>query len=175
MGSPVSGVELGQELTPPDQGEALEIRVRSGVVAAGQLLEKNLWKSLTDADGFFSTGDMGHLDAEGRLHLRGRISSFLKHKGFRINPFEIETLLRNTPGIREAVVLGIEDSFSGQQIIACIETAADANAPDLKQLRNICAANLSAYKLPQRIVIMDAIPRTPAGKADRFHLRSLLR
>ncbi len=161
VGSPVSGVELGQELTPPDQGEPLEIRVRSRVVAVGQLLKKDHWKSLTDSYGFFSTGDLGHLDTKGRLHLRGRISSFLKRNGFRINPFEIETLLRNIPGIREAVVLGIEDAFSGQQIIACVETAPDAHAPDLKQLRNICAANLSAYKLPQRIVIMDTIPEPP--------------
>jgi acyl-CoA synthetase (AMP-forming)/AMP-acid ligase II len=167
VGTPIPGAELAPELPLPDQGEPGEIRVKSGIVAVGELLEKDQWRTLTDNRGLFSTGDLGYMDEKGQLHLRGRISSFIKRNGFRINPFEIESLLREMPGIQEAMVVGVPDPLSGQQVIAYVEPMPGKPDPDPKDLMNICAANLSAYKLPQRIVVTDAIPKTRSGKIVR--------
>jgi len=144
-----------------------EIRVKSRIVAAGQLVGQGGWKPLTDEDGFFSTGDLGYLDTEGQLHLRGRISTFIKRNGFRIDPFEIEALVRDMPGIREAVAVGQPDPLSGQQIVVFAETEPGAEAPDSKAIMKFCMNNLSPHKVPQRIVLRDALPRTPSGKPDR--------
>jgi acyl-CoA synthetase (AMP-forming)/AMP-acid ligase II len=173
VGTPVPGVELAGELTPPDAGEPAEVRVRGGVVAVGQLLERDCWQSLLDADGFFPTGDLGYLDNEGRLHLRGRISTFIKRNGFRINPFEIEALLRNLSGVQEAVAVGVPEPASGEQIVVCVETPVGAKAIDSRDLMRICRENLSAYKIPQRFIVVDRLPRNAAGKPDRVGIRSL--
>jgi acyl-CoA synthetase (AMP-forming)/AMP-acid ligase II len=172
VGAPVPGVELAGGLTAPGEGDPGEVRVRSSVVAVGQLVQRDCWQPLLDADGFFPTGDLGHLDSEGRLHLRGRISTFIKRNGFRINPFEIEDLLRNLPGVQEVVAVGIPEPVAGEQIVVCVEAAGGPESIDPRDLTKICREHLSAYKLPQRFLVMDRLPRNAAGKPDRAEIRS---
>ncbi len=172
-GRPVSGVEIAQ-LPRPDSGEPHEIRIRSNIVAEGILTAPDCRESLADSDGFFATGDLGYMDDAGQVYLQGRISSFIKRNGFRINPFEIEALLRTIPGVREAVVAGIPDLASGEQMIACIETENGAEKPGIQDILKICRENLSPHKMPQRVVIMENLPRTASGKPDRTAIREYL-
>ncbi|GBC60708.1 AMP-binding protein [Desulfonema ishimotonii] len=171
VGRPVPGTEIAPGLLRPDEGPPGEIRVRSGVVGLGQLSEPGHWTPLANEAGFFATGDLGYMDEAGQLHLRGRISTFIKRNGFRVNPFEIEALLRDIPGIHEAVVVGIPDPLSGERIVACAEPASEV--PDTPALMKICREHLSAYKIPQRFMAVEKLPRNPAGKPDRPAIRSL--
>ena len=171
VGPLVPGLEFAPGMMPPGEGEPAEIKVRGGTVAIGRLAARGHYEPLSDADGYLATGDLGHLDAKGRLHLRGRISTFLKSNGHRINPFEIEALLREVAGVHDAVVVGTPDPLAGQRIVACIEATPGHLAPTHEELLTACLGQLAAYKIPTRFVIVDQLPRTPAGKPDRTRIQ----
>lgn len=165
VGSPLAGVQLHPE-TAEREADATEIRVRSGVVAVGRVTGVDRWETLNDDEDWFPTGDLGFRDANGDIHLRGRLSTFIKRNGFRINPFEIEDLIRQLPGVREAVVLGLPDPEAGQKIVLVVD-AAGPQMPETKDILKHCRENLSVHKLPQVVRIEAGIPRTGSGKPDR--------
>ncbi|MFP4423072.1 MAG: class I adenylate-forming enzyme family protein, partial [Desulfococcaceae bacterium] len=167
VGPPVPGVKVAEGLPRPGEGEPGEVRVSSGVVAAGRLLERDRWEPLAGPDGFFSTGDLGHRATDGDLFLRGRISAFIKSNGYRVNPFEIEELLRSHPGVGEAVVFGVPDPVAGERITAWVEPAAKADPPAIRDLFRLLRGNLVAYKVPQKVRVVEKIPRNAVGKVDR--------
>lgn len=167
VGHPVPGVAVSGGLPEPGDGEPGEVRVSSGVVAAGQLLARDRWEPLAGPDGFFPTGDLGFRTPDGELHLRGRISAFIKSNGFRVNPFEIEELLRSHAGIAEAVAFGVPDPVSGERIVAWVEPAAGTGAPGVRDLFRLLRGNLSAHKVPQKVAVVGRIPRNAVGKVDR--------
>lgn len=170
VGFAVPGVEIKTETTTPGDEVPREVRVRSEVVAPGQILEQGSWQPLLDSDGFFATGDLGYVDGKGRLFLRGRISTFIKRNGFRVDPFEIETLLKQQIGVGEAVALGIPDPVAGQEVVVCVEPGPGSSLEDGKELMAACRENLSVAKVPQRVLLINAMPRTPSGKPDRMRL-----
>lgn len=167
VGTPVPGVAVSVGLPRPGEGEPGEVRVSSGVVAAGQLLEMDQWEPLAGSDGFFPTGDLGYQADEGDLYLRGRISTFIKSNGYRVNPFEIEELLRSHSGVSEAVVFGVAEPVAGERITAWVEPAAKAEPPPIRDLFRLLRRNLVAYKVPQKVQVVKKIPRNAVGKVDR--------
>lgn len=171
VGPPLPGVLLADDIPRMGADEPKEVRVKSRVVAAGALVGREQWRRITDDDGYFATGDMGFIDDDGMLHLRGRISTFIKRNGFRINPFEIEELLRSAAGVQEAVVVGVPDPDAGQKIVACVEPVPGETALDTKLLMSFCREKLSPHKHPQRIEVMADLPRTQVGKPDRNAIR----
>lgn len=174
IGPPLPGVELAPGLPAPDSGEAKELRVRAGNVGLGQLLGHDEWQPLTDENGYLPTGDLACLHDDGHLQLRGRKSSFLKSNGYRINPFEIEAVLREIPEILEAVVVGVPDPLLGEKVVACTEPVPEEAAPEAASLKAHCEAHLSAYKVPREFHTMSPLPRTRSGKPDRRRITSLL-
>lgn len=158
VGPPLPGVELEVDT----EGE---VHARSGAVGLGVLAGAEL--SPLGAEDTLATGDEGTLDAHG-LRLGGRRSEFLKHRGYRIDPGEIEEALRAHPAVREAVVVGIPDQLTGQAIVAAIEASSDPGLADF------LSARLSDHKIPKQIVLFDPLPRTPAGKPDRATIRKTL-
>ncbi len=167
----VPGTELAPGLPPPDEGPPREIVVKGPSIGLGQLVERDRWEPLTDDSGYLHTGDLGCVDHQGRLHLRGRSSSFLKVNGQRISPFEIEIALGSAPGVHEAVVVGAPDPMSGQRIVACLEPRAGQALDDTTAVADYCRAELAPYKVPHRFIVYDRLPRTAAGKPDRAQLR----
>jgi acyl-coenzyme A synthetase/AMP-(fatty) acid ligase len=133
----------------------------------GQLTARGVFQPLTDEAGFLRTGDVGNLDRQGRIHLRGRMTAFLKVNGHRVNPFELEPALRALPGVQEAVVVGPPDPVSGQRIVACLEPQPGHTLADIAALTAFCRAQLAPYKVPHRFFVYEKLPRTPAGKPDR--------
>src|SRR5262249_30324387 len=125
------------------------IHVRSDAVSSGYV------DAPGDAfvDGGFVTADCGEWDAQGRLLLRGRVSSFVNVAGRKVQPGEVEAVLRTMPGVADARVVAAPDPRRGQQIVACIVVAA-AGAPAITTLsvRRYCAARLASYKIPRAIV-----------------------
>lgn len=167
VGPPVPGAELAPGLPSLKQEEPSEIKVKYDANAVGQLTINGQWASLLDINGYLHTGDLAYLDDSGFLHLRGRITTFLKCNGYRINPFEIETVLREIKGIQEAVVIGVPDPISEQRIVACLEPSPNETIPNQLKLLTICKDCLSPYKIPQQFITFEKIPRNQAGKPDR--------
>ena len=125
-------------------------------------------------DGGFLTGDYGAIDDRQRLMLVGRASSFVNVAGRKVQPEEVERILRDMPGIRDVRVVAAPDPRRGQQIVACI-VADPAAAVGVLDVRRFCGARLASYKIPRSIVFLDTLPLTPRGKVDRAALDDLVR
>ena len=138
--------------------EAGEILVRGPALMQGYLGHEPL-------HGWFATGDLGELDARGRLTVHARRTDLILSGGENVYPAEVEGALLSHPLVREAAVLPAPDERWGQVPIAYV--AADVSAEDL---RRFLSDKLARYKLPARIVQMSELPRTAAGKVDRVTL-----
>ncbi|HET7217764.1 MAG TPA: class I adenylate-forming enzyme family protein [Vicinamibacterales bacterium] len=153
---------------PPGGGR---VHVASAAVASGYA------GSIGDGEGFtddgFLTGDYGRYDARGNLVLTGRASSFINIAGKKVQPEEVERVLRGMPGIADVRVLGAADRARGQQIVACI--VADGAPVTALAVRRFCAGQIAAYKVPRTIVFLDRIPLTDRGKTDRAALEARVR
>lgn len=121
-----------------------------------------------DAGEGFLTGDVGHFNSRGRLVLTGRVSSFINVAGKKVQPDEVEQVLREMPGITDARVVGIPDPARGQQIVACI--VVPGGGATAIAVRQFCATRLSAHKIPRTVLVLDEIPLTERGKTDRRRL-----
>ena len=116
------------------------------------------------SNGWFRTGDQGHLDSEGYLTLSGRLKELINRGGEKISPREIDEVLATHPAVAEAVCFGIPDRVYGEDVAAAVVLKSDANE---KELIAHCRSSLSDFKCPKKIYIMDAIPRTATGKIQR--------
>jgi acyl-CoA synthetase (AMP-forming)/AMP-acid ligase II len=165
IGRPLPGVEV----TLRPDGEMARIHVRSAAVATGY--------SDAASDGFtdggFLTADYGAWDVDGRLMLRGRVSSFVNVAGRKVHPDEVEHVLRDMPGVMNVRVVAAPDAKRGQQIVACI--VANGASVTTLTVRQFCAARLAPHKIPRSVVFLDTIPMTVRGKTDRAALDELVR
>jgi long-chain acyl-CoA synthetase len=163
VGRPLPGVDV----TVRDS----RIHVRSGAVSSGYVDEPDD----SFVDGGFVTGDCGEWDGRGRLVLRGRVSSFVNVAGRKVQPGEVEAVLRTMPGIVDARVVAAPDPRRGQQIVACIVIDARASSITTLAVRRHCAERLASYKVPRAIVFVERIPLTARGKTDRDALDAVVR
>jgi long-chain acyl-CoA synthetase len=119
------------------------------------------------------TGDIGLLDDEGRLHIRDRKNLVILRGGANVYPAEVERVLLEHPAVASGAVLGVPDERLGQRVAAVIEPAAGATV-DIDDLRGFLLANLAKYKVPERIAVVDVLPRNAMGKVVRTELPDLL-
>ena len=124
----------------------------------------------TLVDGWVRTGDIGHLDADGYLTLSGRIKELIKVSGYSVFPEDVESILVLHPGVAQAAVIGVEDTYKGQ-VVAAFVVAKSGVELDTAQLLAWSRENMSAYKVPRVIEIRDALPMTASGKVKRNQLR----
>jgi acyl-CoA synthetase (AMP-forming)/AMP-acid ligase II len=125
----------------------------------------------TLADGELRTGDIGFLDAEGRLHVRDRKSLVILRGGANVYPAEVERVLLEHPQVRAGAVFGVPDERLGERVVCLVEADGDI---DLNELRGHHLANLARYKVPERIEVVDTLPRNAMGKIVRTELPGLL-
>ena len=118
--------------------------------------------------GMLHTGDVGTLDADGRLTISGRRSELILRGGANVYPVEVETVIANHPHVAEVAVYGVPDDRLGQRVAASIVPAVDE--PDLDAIRSHCATRLAAYKIPAVIDVRDALPRNAMGKVVKGDL-----
>lgn len=137
-----------------------EILVQGPTVAPG----------CADADGWLHTGDVGRIDEEGFLYVEDRIDDMIVSGGENVVPAEVEKVLLRHPAVADAAVIGREDPEWQQAVTAVVvlEDGAEAT-PD--ELRRFCAASLADFKVPKRVELAAALPRTPSGKLMRRALR----
>jgi acyl-CoA synthetase (AMP-forming)/AMP-acid ligase II len=119
-------------------------------------------------DGWYRTGDLVAVDAEGYLTVVGRVSDAIRTGGETVAPIEVEAVVGNHPGIADTAVVGIPDAQWGEIVCAVVVMAAGAEAITIAELRDHCRPQLAKYKQPRRLEIVDAIPRTAAtGQVQR--------
>jgi long-chain acyl-CoA synthetase len=171
VGPPIPGasITLRPEEGAPAGGGRVHVAGRA--VAAGYVGENPADGSF--ADGGFLTGDFGRFDTDGHLVLTGRVSAFINVAGRKVQPDEVEQVLRTMPSVADVRVLGAPDAARGQQIVACIVPR--DGLKNLLAVRQYCSARLAVYKVPRRILWLDAIPLTARGKTDRARLEALVR
>ncbi|TJZ90847.1 acyl-CoA synthetase [Paracoccus gahaiensis] len=159
------GVEL-----PP--GETGEIAVIGPAVFAGYH-DNPQANGKSFRDGWFLTGDLGHMDDQGFLYLTGRESDMYISGGSNIHPREVEEKLLTHPDLAEAIVLGAPDPVWGEAGLAvCV--ARPGTAPDPQAVLDWLAPKLARYKLPKRLLIWEALPKSAYGKITRKMIRDEL-
>ncbi|HEX5592497.1 MAG TPA: o-succinylbenzoate--CoA ligase [Solirubrobacterales bacterium] len=123
-----------------------------------------------DADGWLHTGDLGHIDEEGFLYVRDRIDDMIVSGGENVIPSEVEEVLLRHPAVGEAAVIGREDP-EWQQAVTAVVVLQNGYSATPDELRRHCAETLAGFKVPKRVELASALPRTPSGKLMRRALR----
>ncbi len=161
--------ESDQHPSSPPIGEIL---VRGPSVTAGYVLDDgnlDVLRPATDAEGWLHTGDLGYLDSEGYLYVLDRRADLVVTGGENVYPAEVEAVLHAHPTVAEAAVYGIADDVWGQCVAAAIVARPGART-DEAEILAFCRERLASYKVPSMIRIIDALPRSAAGKLVRRRL-----
>jgi len=137
-----------------------EILVQGPTVAPGR----------TDADGWLHTGDLGRIDEEGFLYVEDRMDDMIVSGGENIIPAEVEQVLLRHPEVADAAVVGRDDP-EWQQAVTAVVVLEDGSEATADDLRRHCATELAGFKVPKRVELASALPRTPSGKLLRRALR----
>lgn len=168
-GPPLPGVtvkivdrESGREM---EAGSVGEIRV-AGRVAAGYLQPDGSVKGIVDGDGYFATGDLGYLDQRGWLTYVGRATDMVKIRGVNVSPAEVEDFLCSHVHVESALVFGVEEPGSGELLVAMVVVKAGAQTT-VGSIRDWCNGKIASYKMPWRLLVVDALPTTQTGKISR--------
>lgn len=161
------GIPTGTEIRI---GEQSEVQIRGPGVMHGYLSNPEA-NAEAFSDGWFRTGDRGRFDDAGYLVLEGRLKEMILRGGENISPYEIEDVLKAHPAVADAACFGVEDEKYGEKVGAAIVLSAEADA---RELADHCRERLAAFKVPEVIRIVDAIPRTPTGKLQRKRLAEAL-
>jgi cyclohexanecarboxylate-CoA ligase len=176
-GRPIGAVEIR---LVDDEGLPVATGTEGEILASGPecflgYLDRALDADTFTADGWFRTGDLGTLDAEGYLRITGRKKDIIIRKGENISARELEDLLAAHPGVAEVAVVGVPDAAAGEIACAVLRLRPQTPAPTLADVTAYLAARgLSRRKLPERLVVVDEFPRTASGKILKRALRDRL-
>lgn len=151
----------------PDETGVVEVRGPHLFAGYWQLPDKTAAEFRPD--GFFITGDVGALDAEGRLRLEGRAGDMIISGGENVYPKEIELVLDAAPGVVESAVVGAPHPDFGEMVVAWLVCEED---PDLDAVRAAVGDRLARFKHPKRYVVIDELPRNTMGKVQKAELRT---
>lgn len=176
VGRPLAGVD--QRIVEPHTGrlvapgEVGEIRVK-GYVMLGYYKDPERTAESFDEQGYFRTGDLGFVDADGSLHFRGRIKEMVKTGGINVAPVEVEQILMTHPGVHLAFVTGVPDP-ERDEVLAAVVVPKPGATLSAQELREFCREPLAAYKVPRlfRFVAEGELPLTTTGKLQKNRLAS---
>ncbi|MEM7170023.1 MAG: AMP-binding protein [Pseudomonadota bacterium] len=178
IGSP--GIAIGNEIviaddsqTPVPPGVTGEILVRGDNVMQGYLDQPEETERTITRDGWLRTGDLGHMDDEGFVFVTGRIKELIIKGGENIAPREVDEALLEHEAVLEAAAFAVDCNTYGQRVEAGIRFKDNCSVSDA-ELRAHCQARLGKFKSPDRIHILDDLPKGPSGKIQRLKLAELV-
>jgi malonyl-CoA/methylmalonyl-CoA synthetase len=171
VGRPLRDVEVRIAGGEPGPGP---IEVRGPNVFGGYWRRPELTAVEFTPDGFFRTGDIGTVDADGYLTIVGRSKDVIISGGLNVYPKEVEEVLDQIDGVVESAVVGIPDPDLGEAVVAVVTVAGnDSGATaDEATIRALARQRLAPYKVPKRILVVDALPRNAMGKVQKARLRA---
>ena len=171
IGLPLPGIEMDVvDLADPRRvlpaGEVGEIRIRGPNVTAGywNRPEEN---ATSHVDGYFLTGDIGRMDAQGHFFIVDRKKDMIISGGFNVYPRVIEDAVYEHQAVEECSVIGIPDPYRGQSAKAFIKLRSEASPFGIEELRAFLADKLARHELPVALEFREQLPRTPVGKLSR--------
>ncbi len=157
----------GAALAP---GEVGEISIKSEIITGGYLNNSQATAE-SFRDGWFLTGDLGCFDEDGYLWFRGRRKQMIVHDGSNISPQEVEEIFYHHPAVSEVGVVGMPDAVEGENVQAFIALKPGAEYVTEEMLLEFASHHLADYKLPERILFIDTLPKGATGKIDRKRLQ----
>ena len=178
VGAALPGIELrlvDDSGHPPDGADPGEIHVRGANLFSGY------WPDGADgpaADGWYATGDVGFLDADGDLFLVDRLKDLVIVSGFNVYPVEVEEVLTELDDVAEAAVIGAEDDQTGEAVVAYVKRAPSSSLGDEELVARVdehCAVRLARFKRPVRVHVVEELPHTVTGKVAKGALREAQR
>jgi acyl-CoA synthetase (AMP-forming)/AMP-acid ligase II len=175
VGRPTEGVEfriLGEDGGAALHGTAGELHIRTPYGMLGYLDDPAL-TAASFCDGYFRTGDLARLRPDGRVEIAGRLKDIIARGGNKIVPAEIEALLASHPGVAAALAAGVPDERLGEVIWAVVVPRPGAGLT-AEELRRWAGGRIERYKVPDRIVLRDALPVGPTGKLLRSGVQRLV-
>jgi acyl-CoA synthetase (AMP-forming)/AMP-acid ligase II len=155
--------------TPVEPGGTGEIQARSASVMAGYLPAEETAAAVQD--GWYRTGDVGFIDADGWVRLTDRAKEMIKVRGFQVAPAEIEAVLHSHPAVADCAVYGVPDLADGEAIVAAVTTVTTREPVEAAELIALVGERLASYKRPREVEFVAEIPRLPSGKVLRRVLR----
>jgi non-ribosomal peptide synthetase component E (peptide arylation enzyme) len=136
-------------------------------------LDESLHADAFDEDGFFRSGDLGVLDAEGNLKITGRLKDIIIRHGENISAKEVEDLLYTHPAVADVAVIGLPDPKTGERACAVIAPNEGAAPPSFVEMQEFLREKgLRNQAIPEQLEIVAAVPRNPAGKILKHELRA---
>ena len=176
FGRPLLGMTV--KIRNPETGAAQPVGETGEILVQGPTLMVGYYKvppaETFDADGFFKTGDLGYVDADGYLHFATRLKDVIKTAGVNVAAVEVEEALVRHAAVKAAYVVGLPDPTRGENIVAFVVCQPGAQ-PTEAELQAFCKADLASYKVPKHILFLaeHEIPRTGTGKVEKPALKRL--
>jgi long-chain acyl-CoA synthetase len=172
IGYPISSTEVvirDDDGNDVPMGQPGEICARGPQVMAGYWNRPDETAKVMTPDGFFKTGDIGIMDANGQFKIVDRKKDMVLVSGFNVYPNEVEDVVASHPGVLECAVVGVPDKNSGEAVMLFV-VKKDPSL-DEKSLSSFCSEQLTGYKRPRHIVFRVDLPKTNVGKILRRELR----
>src|SRR5262249_40977324 len=174
FGRPLAGMDV--RVADPDTARPVEGGAQGEILVKGATLMEGYYRvpraETFDPEGYFHTGDLGWLDADGCLHFAGRLKDVIKTAGVNVAAAEVEEALARHPAVKAAHVVGVSHPTRGENVAAFVVPQA-GEAPDPQALTEFVRASLASYKVPRHVFVVDetAVPRTGTGKIEKPALR----
>jgi malonyl-CoA/methylmalonyl-CoA synthetase len=174
VGFPLPGVEL--RITNPETGKPLSQGETGVIEVRGPNVFKGYWRNPEKtaqefrSDGFFITGDLGQIDADGYVHIVGRAKDLVITGGLNVYPKEVETEIDALPGVIESAVVGLAHEDFGEAVAAIVVPAPGASL-DEQSVQEALTKKLGRFKVPKRVLFVDELPRNAMGKVQKNLLR----
>ncbi len=161
----------GVPLTDPTAAGALEIK--GPTIFAGYWNDEETTRAVLLPDGWMRTGDLIRFDSDGFAYFVGRAKDMVKTGGENVSALEVEIGILEHPDVSEAAAFGVPHDYWGEELRAAV-VAVPGRAIDVDALHAFCRGRLSGFKIPKKIVVVDALPKSSSGKVQKFRLKDML-